>query len=57
MTTEGDDPFLSPGEANVPRAFEAAFAGQCSDCGDDIDTGDLIRSDGYGEWEHASHAD
>jgi hypothetical protein len=53
----GDDPFLSPGEADAPVEFEASYYGQCTHCGDDIEPGDLIRSDGYGEWECAEHAD
>lgn len=58
--TSSEDPFMTPEdvspESRAPREFEAQWRGQCSDCGDDIEPGDMIRADGYGEWECADHA-
>jgi hypothetical protein len=31
--------------------FEAGFSGECSRGGEEINPGDTIRADGYGEWE------
>lgn len=54
---EGDDDFLMDEEGGTdPDAdkgpwVEAVFDSECA-CGlHEISTGDMIRADGYGEWE------
>lgn len=32
--------------------FTASYDDECSACGDDIVTGEVIRADGSGGWEH-----
>lgn len=47
----GDRPALAGPDEPAPPWISAAFGGQCSGCGDRIDQGDEIRSDGSGGWE------
>lgn len=36
-----------------PPTFPAAYPGDCSECGDGFDQGELIRADRSGDWCHA----
>jgi hypothetical protein len=36
-----------------PPAFPARYSGECSECGDEFDEGELIRADQCGGWSHA----
>lgn len=39
------------------RPFKANYSSVCTACGEIMDEGELIRSDGDEGWEHADHAD
>lgn len=44
---------VSNADEPQPPAFPAAYPGDCSECGDEFDQGDMIRADGSGDWCHA----
>lgn len=55
MTSE--DPFATAADLeSPPPVFPARYNGDCT-WGCWIEEGDLIRADGYGGWECASHAE
>lgn len=46
------DPFFSPTDPTPGPPFRAGYDGECSNCGWEIEAGDMIRADGHGGYEH-----